>query len=64
MESIPGYDGWKLSTPWDNEISISVEFECTECEDWNEQSDVISSRGADEVYVECSSCGHENTVSL
>lgn len=59
-----GYDAWKLSTPWDNEVSISVSFECTECEEWNENDDVTVSRGDDEAYVECFECGKENSVYI
>jgi hypothetical protein len=39
-----GYDGWKLSTPWDDEKAIHVSFECTECQVFNEDVEVIVGR--------------------
>ena len=59
-----GYDGWKLSTPWDDEIAMNVSFECSKCEFYNEDMDAVGSRGSDEVYVECHECGTENSVDV
>lgn len=64
MEHIPGYDGWKTATPWDDEISLSVSFDCEKCEHENDSVEAIGSRGSDEVYVECEECGAENCVSV
>jgi hypothetical protein len=32
MESMPGYDGWKTATPWDDEVDVTLDFECEVCE--------------------------------
>lgn len=61
---IPGYDGWKLSTPWDDEVAMTVSFDCTDCEEYNESVDAVGSRNSDEVYVECEYCGYENCVDV
>jgi transcription elongation factor Elf1 len=62
MESIPGYDGWKLSTPWDDEIAIDVSFECSECEAENLNVEAVTGKRDTEVYVSCDECGEENVV--
>lgn len=59
MESIPGYDGWKLSTPWDDEKEISIAFDCSNCEEPNEQT-VTVGRSL-EWETECSHCGETNS---
>jgi hypothetical protein len=61
---IPGYDGWKLATPWDDEIATTVSFECNHCDEYNDDVDVVIGRKDDEVYVDCYNCNAENTVSL
>lgn len=61
---IPGYDGWKLATPWDDEVAMSVSFDCDKCEEYNEDVECVGSRSSDEVYVECESCGQENCVDV
>ena len=58
-----GYDGWKLSTPWDNEREINVSFECAECEVENETEVIVGGRSGD-VDVECAECGENNSVSF
>jgi transcription elongation factor Elf1 len=63
MEHIPGYDGWKLSTPWDDEREISVSFECKECDEENETEIVVGGRSGD-ADVECEFCGKNNVVSF
>jgi len=59
-----GYDGWKLSTPWDDEVETTVSFECKECEHYNEDITVVVGRGSDDAPVECEECGVENNVDL
>jgi hypothetical protein len=56
------YDDWKLATPWDSEIAITVSFDCDKCEEYNEGLEAITSRGDEEVFVECDYCGIENTI--
>lgn len=62
MESIPGYDGWKLSTPWDDEIAVDVSFECSECEAENINVEAITSKQDSEIYVHCEECEALNTL--
>jgi hypothetical protein len=64
MEHIPGYDGWKLSTPWDDEVAMTVEFECSKCEHYHEDYDAVGSSRSDEVIVYCDECGAENSVDV
>ena len=59
---IPGYDGWKLATPWDDEIAIDVSFECSECEAENLNVEAVTGKHDTEVYVSCDECGEENVV--
>lgn len=59
-----GYDGWKLSTPWDGEVSRHVEFECEHCEAYNEDVEVVVGRRDDGVDTECEECGKMNYVNL
>lgn len=61
---IPGYDAWKLATPWDDEVALTVQFECRECEAYHEDHDAVGSRGSDEVIVYCDECGAENYVDV
>lgn len=61
---IPGYDGWKLATPWDDEVCHYVAFECKHCEYYNEDVEVVTGRRDDGVDVECYDCGKENYVDL
>jgi len=58
--SIPGYDGWKLATPWDDEKSITVSFSCHKCEEWNESIEVTVGKSM-EWETECSECGATNS---
>ena len=58
MEQIPGYDAWKLATPWDDEKEITISFDCKECEEPNEQT-VTVGRSL-EWEVECSHCDAKN----
>jgi hypothetical protein len=64
MDSIPGYDGWKTATPWDDEVSMTVTYTCHACESEIEDSDAIGSRGCDEVIVHCPECDAENSVNV
>lgn len=64
MEHIPGYDSWKLATPWDDEVSMNVSFECHSCEHYNEDVDAVGSRRSDEVIVYCEECDAENCVDV
>ena len=56
------YDDWKLSTPWDDEVSVIVSFECSSCEVSNEHVDAVAGKHDDVVYVECNDCGVMSTV--
>ena len=58
------YDSWKLSTPWDDEIAMTVSFECSQCETENDDVDAVGSKGSDEVIVYCDECGAENSVDV
>lgn len=58
------YDSWKLATPWDDEVAMTVSFECKDCEHYNEDIDTVGSRGSDEVYEQCEECGVENVVDV
>jgi C4-type Zn-finger protein len=58
------YDDWKLATPWDDEVAMSVSFDCSKCEYYNEDVDAVGSSRCDEVYVECEECGVENSVDV
>lgn len=57
-----GYDAWKTATPWDDEVSLTVSFECGKCEAEVSDHEATGSRGSDEVIVECPECGAENNV--
>ena len=59
-----GYDGWKLSTPWDDEVSMTVYFDCKECEQPNEDIEVVVGKRDDYVDVECEECDKVNTVDI
>lgn len=59
-----GYDAWKTATPWDDEVSLTVSFECGKCEAEIEGLEATGGRGSDEVIVECPDCGAENTVDV
>lgn len=61
---IPGYDGWKLSTPWDDEAVYYVSFDCSECGEFNSDMEAIGGRGADEVFVQCLECDVMNSVDV
>jgi hypothetical protein len=58
------YDSWKLATPWDDEVAMTVSFECRDCEHYNEDIETVGSRRSDEVYEQCEECGVENTVDV
>jgi hypothetical protein len=58
------YDSWKLATPWDDEVSVTVSFECNHCEEFNDDVDAIAGRRDDYVYVDCYNCNAENTVDI
>jgi len=59
-----GYDGWRTATPWDDEVAITVSFDCGSCEAYNENIDAITGSGCDEVEVECEECGIMNNVDI
>ncbi len=59
-----GYDGWRTATPWDDEVAMNVSFDCCCCEELNEDVEAVGSKGSDEVLVECSECGAENSVDI
>jgi len=63
MEHIPGYDSWKLATPWDGEKEITVWFECTNCFVEQEQDVIVSGRSGT-VETECDDCGQANSVEF
>jgi C4-type Zn-finger protein len=58
------YDSWKLATPLDDEVAMTVSFDCSSCEYYNDDVDAIGSRGSDEVIVYCYECDAENTVDV
>ena len=58
------YDDWKLATPWDDEVALTVSYECGECEHEHDGVDAVGSRGSDEVIVHCENCDAENCVSV
>jgi len=58
------YDDWKLATPWDDEVSISVSFDCKECEYENESLDAVIGRGDYYVEMFCEECSASNDVYL
>jgi hypothetical protein len=59
-----GYEGWRTATPWDDEVAMTVSFECRKCEHYNDDVDAIGSRGSDEVIVYCYECDAENSVDV
>jgi hypothetical protein len=61
-----GYDGWKTATPWDDEVSITVSFECSspDCEEYNEGVEAIAGKRDEYVDVECNECGKLNGVDI
>jgi transcription elongation factor Elf1 len=59
-----GYDGWKTATPWDDEVAMTVSFDCSKCEAENNGVDAVGSSRSDEVFVECEECGAENSVDV
>ena len=59
-----GYDAWKTATPWDDEILVSFSFECENCEEWNHDIEAVGSKRSDEVLVDCTECGAENSVDI
>lgn len=58
------YDDWKLATPWDDEVSLTIEFECKDCQLWHEDFEVIVGSDSYGVDVECAECGTENYIEL
>jgi transcription elongation factor Elf1 len=58
------YDSWKLATPWDDEVSRMVDFDCSECDSYNKSVEVVVGRRDEEAEAECESCGHMNWVDL
>ena len=58
------YDSWKLATPWDDEVSRNVSFDCSECEETNDDVEVIVGKRDDYVEVECEECGKMNSVDF
>jgi hypothetical protein len=58
------YDDWKLATPWDDEVSFKIDFDCYKCEYYNESVEVVVGRGADEAEAECQDCGELNYVGI
>jgi len=59
-----GYDGWRTATPWDDEVAMTVSFDCKKCDAEHDSVDAVGSRGSDEVIVECDECGAENSVDI
>jgi transcription elongation factor Elf1 len=59
---IPGYDSWKLATPWDDEVAITVSFECWNCEADNDSVEAIVGKRDSEAIVFCEDCDAENSV--
>lgn len=58
------YDSWKLATPWDDEISISVSFECKQCEFYHDSVEAVAGKRDDYVEVECEECTVMNSVDI
>jgi RNase P subunit RPR2 len=61
---LPGYDGWKLSTPWDDEVALTVSFTCHKCETEHDDYSATGSSKSSEVIVTCDECGAENSVDV
>ena len=59
-----GYDAWRTATPWDDDVEMTVSFECRECEHQNDDVDAVGTRRSEEVYVNCSECDAENLVNV
>ena len=58
------YDAWKTGGYGDDEVSLSVSFECKECEHEHDDYEATGSKGSDEVIVYCDECGAENSVDV
>lgn len=58
------YDAWKTGGYGDDEVAMTVSFDCSECEHYNESIEVTGSTKSDEVYPECVECGKENCVNV
>ena len=58
------YDSWKTGGYGDDEVAMTVSFECSECEHQNDDIETVGSRRSDEVYVECEECDKENCVNV
>lgn len=58
------YDDWKLATPWDDEVSRTIDFECKYCEEYYEDLEVIVGRNSYGVDVECEKCKQNNYVGF
>lgn len=56
------YDSWKLATPWDDEISITVSFECWNCTADNDSVEATVGKRDSEAIVYCDECDAENSV--
>ena len=56
------YDAWKTGGYGDDEVELSVSFECKECEHYHENYEVTGSTRSDEVIVYCEKCGAENVT--
>lgn len=57
-----GYDGWKTATPWDDEVEVTVSFDCSSCDEPNDDVDAVTGKRDSEVIVYCEHCGKENSV--
>lgn len=60
---IPGYDEWKLATPWDDEVEKTFYFECAACELEQETVETVG-RNDSGTEVQCSNCNEPNWVEL
>ena len=64
MDNLSGYDAWKLATPWDDEVSRTVSFECCQCGTENEDVEVTVGKRDSDVDTECYECDKLNSISL
>lgn len=51
-----GYDAWKTATPWDDEKTFYVSFDCSECEHFNDGVEAVGSTSNSEVNACCEDC--------
>jgi len=58
------YDSWKTGGYGDDEVSLTVSFECADCQHNNKDITTTGSSRSSEVYVECEDCGFENNLDV